>query len=52
MKVSHCKFITTLPSHLRAEMKERSPACIKTTAVITQGKELLLPSNYGGRHMV
>ena len=48
MKVAQCKFITRLPSNLRSEFKELSPAYVETTVVIPQGKELLLPSNYGG----
>ena len=52
IKLSQCKFITRLTLHLRPEFKELSPVYVKTTAVIPQGNELLLPSNYGGRHMV
>ena len=49
MKVSQCKFITRFTSHLRPEFKELSPVYIKTTAVIPQRNELLLPCNHGGR---
>ena len=52
MRVAQCKFITRMTSYLRPELKKISPAYVKTTAEIPQGNELLLPSNYGGRHMV
>jgi hypothetical protein len=51
MKESQCRLVYTKAKSIK-KYKKKFPVYIKTIRAIPQGHELLLPSNYGGKHKV